>query len=73
MEAVQLGIGADLLEHARKLLDSRQVSPTELRFVAARLSEALSDALRVAESRGRRLATHCEDVPDGEAEVRNQS
>ena len=55
MEAVQLRTGADLLGHARPLLRDRKADACELRFVGHRLAEALHDALRVAESRGRRL------------------
>ncbi|MYR44135.1 hypothetical protein [Streptomyces sp. SID5910] len=52
-EATQLGMGAELLGHVRVLLPNAPHG--ELRFLAERLSEALADALRVAESRGRRL------------------
>ena len=52
-ESVQLGMGAELLAHARELLPDTPRG--ELRFLAERLTEALQDALRVAESRGQRL------------------
>ncbi|WP_200309284.1 hypothetical protein [Streptomyces adelaidensis] len=52
-EAIQLGMGTELLDHARELLPDTPRG--ELRFLAERLTEALGDALRVAESRGRRL------------------
>jgi len=52
-ESVQLGMGAELLAHARELLPGTPRG--ELRFLAERLTEALRDALRVAESRGQRL------------------
>lgn len=52
-ESIQLGMGTELLAHAREmLLDAPR---GELHYLAERLTEALSDALRVAESRGRRL------------------
>ncbi|MEU6140110.1 hypothetical protein ABZ848_07060 [Streptomyces sp. NPDC047081] len=51
-EAVQLGMGAQLLSHARHLLPSAPEG--ELRFLAERLTEALHDALRIAESRGQK-------------------
>jgi hypothetical protein len=51
-ESIQLGMGAELLAHARDLLP--QTPPGELRFLVERLTEALQDALRVAESRGLR-------------------
>ncbi|MFD7689069.1 hypothetical protein [Streptomyces sp. NPDC059781] len=52
-EAVQLGMGRELLAHARELLPDAPRG--ELRHLAECLTEALADALRVAESRGRRL------------------
>lgn len=51
-ESVQLGMGTELLAHARDMLPDSP--PGELRFLAERLTEALRDALRIAESRGRR-------------------
>ncbi|WP_404818939.1 hypothetical protein [Streptomyces phaeolivaceus] len=53
-EAIQLEMGNELLSHARAML-LPDASGRELHFLASRLSEALADALRVAESRGRRL------------------
>jgi hypothetical protein len=55
VESVQLGMGSELLDHARELLDDPKDGTGELRFLSARLTEALRDALRVAESRGARL------------------
>ncbi|WP_371584229.1 hypothetical protein [Streptomyces sp. NBC_01314] len=52
-ESIQLGMGTELLAHARALLPSTQRG--ELCFLTERLTEALNDALRVAESRGQRL------------------
>ncbi|MBA2807068.1 hypothetical protein E0500_006315 [Streptomyces sp. KM273126] len=52
-ENIQLGMGTELLAHARDMLPDTPRG--ELRFLAERLTEALGDALRVAESRGRRL------------------
>ncbi|MGA5894678.1 hypothetical protein [Streptomyces venetus] len=51
-EATQLDMGAQLLAHADDLLP--HATETQLRFLAERLTEALRDILRVAESRGRR-------------------
>lgn len=51
-ESIQLGMGTELLAHAREMLPN--TPPGELRFLAERLTEALQDALRVAESRGLR-------------------
>ncbi|MFG2498248.1 hypothetical protein ACGFSB_08545 [Streptomyces sp. NPDC048441] len=53
MESVQLGMGGELLTYARDML--ADASESELHFLAQRLTEALQDALRVAESRGLRL------------------
>ncbi|RZB18167.1 hypothetical protein StrepF001_13555 [Streptomyces sp. F001] len=61
IESVQLGMGSELLGHARELLDDPKTGTGELRFLSVRLTEALQDALRVAESRGARLP-----VPDGD-------
>lgn len=58
MGALTTGIeaptAADVLGHA-KVLDAPASPYTEVRFVAVRLAECLSVALRVAESRGGRL------------------
>ncbi|MGP3928038.1 hypothetical protein [Streptomyces sp. 8N616] len=48
-------MGAELLAHAGEMLADRSASREELRFLVMRMGEALSDALRVAESRGGRL------------------
>jgi hypothetical protein len=59
MESVQLGMGREVLTQARDMLtaepDGRHLGAHELRWLASRLAESLSDALRVAESRGLRL------------------
>lgn len=51
-ESVQLGMGGQLLFHARETLPD--TPPGELRYLAECLVQALGDALRAAESRGRR-------------------
>ncbi|MFD6289039.1 hypothetical protein [Streptomyces sp. NPDC060205] len=56
VEAVLLATGADVLDLARPLLDDPASPPAELRFAGRRLAECLTDALRVAESRGVRLS-----------------
>ncbi|MFD5469233.1 hypothetical protein [Streptomyces sp. NPDC127105] len=56
IESVQLGMAAGLLEQAQEVLDDSGVEPEELRVLAAKLAGALGDALRVATSRGGRLA-----------------
>jgi hypothetical protein len=66
MESVQLGMGREVLSQAREMLtaerDSRPMETQELRWLASRLAESLSDALRVAESRGLRLPVTQEEV-----------
>ncbi|MER6014799.1 hypothetical protein [Streptomyces bluensis] len=59
IESVQLGMGNELLGHAQELIGDPKVTPAELRYLSARLTESLRDILRVAESRGARLP-----VPD---------
>ncbi|MGW1623555.1 hypothetical protein [Streptomyces sp. NPDC002172] len=51
VESVQLGMAAALLDHSAALLEERQVTKAELRFLVARMREALTDVLRIAESR----------------------
>ncbi|MFI9359248.1 hypothetical protein [Streptomyces lydicus] len=51
-EATQLGMGAELLGHARAMLNDRRVSNGELRYLGERLTEALCDVLRIAQRRG---------------------
>ncbi|WJY38458.1 hypothetical protein QT196_14825 [Streptomyces sp. P9-2B-2] len=64
VEAVQLGMAAALLGHAGAMLDDRRVSNGELRFLVERLTEALRDVLRIAESRGAGAARPAEDRGD---------
>ncbi|MEE4591875.1 hypothetical protein V2J94_08210 [Streptomyces sp. DSM 41524] len=64
IEALQLAMGAQLLAHAVALLDEDKAAIGELRFLARRLGEALTDALRVAESRGGRLLVRGEQGAD---------
>ncbi|MET9865022.1 hypothetical protein ABZZ16_02245 [Streptomyces sp. NPDC006386] len=62
MEAVQLAIGTDVLRLARKVLEDSASPYPEVCYAGLRLAECLTDALRVAESRGKRLS-----APDTEA------
>ncbi|MFI6084708.1 hypothetical protein ACIBBB_27680 [Streptomyces sp. NPDC051217] len=57
METVQLGMGHELLEYAREIIAPgvKGQLATEYRWLACRLTEALADALRVADSRGQRI------------------
>ncbi|WP_405892426.1 hypothetical protein OG612_18610 [Streptomyces sp. NBC_01527] len=63
LETAQLNTGADVLAHALQMLDDPRASSGELRYAVRRLGECLSDALRVAESRGGRLPDPEEDSP----------
>ncbi|MDW6063161.1 hypothetical protein SAZ11_40565 [Streptomyces sp. FXJ1.4098] len=65
MEAMQLRAGAQLLGHAGEMLCDHRADVRELRFLAKCLCEALRDALRVAESRGGRLASANGEPHDG--------
>ncbi|MFJ3970769.1 hypothetical protein ACIPYR_21875 [Streptomyces parvus] len=66
MEAVQLGMGASVLESADKVLADPKSPHSEVRYTALRLSECLRDVLRVAESRGDRIPEpDDDDVEDG--------
>ncbi|MEU0068629.1 hypothetical protein ABZ027_03500 [Streptomyces sp. NPDC006332] len=74
LEATQLAMAADVLDLARPLLDDPTSPYTEVRYAGIRLAECLTDALRVAESRGLRLpAPDTESTEDAygvvEAEV----
>ncbi|MER6010289.1 hypothetical protein [Streptomyces bluensis] len=64
LEAAQLSIGTNVLVLARKVLDDPTSPYTEVRYAGLRLAECLTDALRVAESRGMRLPVP--DDVDGE-------
>ncbi|MEU6767105.1 hypothetical protein ABZ916_31950 [Streptomyces sp. NPDC046853] len=57
IEAVQLGMAADLLEQALGVLGDQDADAAALRLLATDLTGALRDALRVAISRGHLLAT----------------
>jgi predicted outer membrane protein len=56
MEAAQLSMGTELLRYAEKMINDHTASELELRYLTAKLSETLRDALRIAESRGARLS-----------------
>ncbi|WP_373559139.1 hypothetical protein [Streptomyces sp. SA15] len=64
-ESVQLGMAGELLDHAADMLADHKATSVQLRFLAARMSEALRDVHRIAESRGARLAVLASDGPDG--------
>ncbi|GGW34078.1 hypothetical protein CP966_13170 [Streptomyces galilaeus] len=64
VEAVQLTMADDLLGHAVDLLGDGKATAPQLRYLAARLAEALHDVHRIARSRGARLP-----VPHGDEEA----
>ncbi|GAA2253382.1 hypothetical protein GCM10010232_47650 [Streptomyces amakusaensis] len=67
-EAVQLGLAAELLEHASIVLRDKDAEPDELRALVTDLTGALRDGLRVAKSRGHRLPTPDLAGPDQDDE-----
>lgn len=69
VEAELLAMGAELLDFAGQLLEDESARSREVRFLARRLTEALRDALLVADSRGDRLPV---PEPDGERVGWNQ-
>ncbi|MFD7241093.1 hypothetical protein [Streptomyces massasporeus] len=62
-EEVQLDMGRQLLAHADDMLPT--ATETQLRFLAERLTEALRDILRVAESRERSGQLSGDGLPEG--------
>lgn len=48
-------MAGDLLDHAADMLTDHTVTPAQLRFLLARMTESLTDVHRIAESRGARL------------------
>jgi hypothetical protein len=56
MESVQLGRATELLDQALDVLADADTAPDDLRLLAKGLTGALRDTLRVATSRGQRLA-----------------
>ncbi|WP_327300661.1 hypothetical protein [Streptomyces goshikiensis] len=62
-EEIQLGLGSELLAHAADVLADTVSDPEELRLLAADLTGALRDVLRVAASRGHRLRSPAHQPP----------
>ncbi|MFI6933521.1 hypothetical protein [Streptomyces sp. NPDC050287] len=56
MESVQLGRATELLDQALAMLADADTEPDDLRLLAKDLTGALRDTLRLAASRGHRLA-----------------
>ncbi|MGW5232090.1 hypothetical protein ACWEQU_07295 [Streptomyces nodosus] len=57
IESAQLGMATELLDQAPDMLADAGTQPDDLRLLAKNLTGALRDTLRVATSRGHRLAT----------------
>lgn len=55
-EEIQLGLGSELLAHAVEVLGASDSDAEALRLLAANLTGALRNAVRVATSRGHRLS-----------------
>ncbi|MFD3803341.1 hypothetical protein ACFWTC_06845 [Streptomyces sp. NPDC058619] len=68
IESVQLGMAAELLDHATDMLADRKVTTPQLRYLAARMTESLRDVHRIALSRGARLPVPGAPAPDGSGE-----
>ncbi|MGH3311641.1 MAG: hypothetical protein ACRDP3_13820 [Streptomyces sp.] len=58
VEDAQMSSGMDVLTGARTVLRDARAGEHAVRFALTRTTEALRDALRVAHSRGERLAPH---------------
>ncbi|MFE9737159.1 hypothetical protein [Streptomyces sp. NPDC006477] len=69
-EAIQLGLADNFVTHALGVLDNEETDPDELRALAADLVGALRDTLRVATSRGQRLAPSQPSAQGGEDDLR---
>ncbi|MGP4047533.1 hypothetical protein [Streptomyces sp. 2A115] len=69
IESVQLGMSVELLDHAADMLADHKATGPQLRFLAARMAEALRDVHRIAESRGARLPLTAYDDPEAEIPV----
>ncbi|MFJ4962868.1 hypothetical protein ACIP6P_10550 [Streptomyces sp. NPDC088729] len=59
VEAVQLGMALDLIDHAEDMLDDDRCTEVQFRHVTTALTQSLREVHRVARSRGLRLG-----VPD---------
>ncbi|MGN9793568.1 hypothetical protein ACTMTU_21045 [Streptomyces sp. OZ13] len=51
IESIQLGMAAEVLDHATTTLRDKHATPGHLRLLANELTSALADTLRVATSR----------------------
>ncbi|MFE7898274.1 hypothetical protein ACFU3E_12300 [Streptomyces sp. NPDC057424] len=64
IESVQLCMADDLLDHATDMLGDERATTGQLRFLLTRMSEALTDVRRIAESRGARLLAYADAGDD---------
>ncbi|QAX94048.1 hypothetical protein SEA_EURATIS_53 [Streptomyces phage Euratis] len=69
MEDAQLAMGQHELTNARKVLADPTSPNATVRYAAIRLAECLTDALRVAESRGMRLPDPDDDEDENDAQT----
>ncbi|MER8000093.1 hypothetical protein [Streptomyces sp. NPDC095613] len=65
LETAQTTSGTEVLAGAKAVLADRTAGSRELRFALVRMTEALADVLRVAESRAGRLPPPAPDRNDG--------
>lgn len=63
LEAAQLSMALTVLDSTKRYLRHEQVPAVELRYLANQLAIALSDVVRVAQSRGERLAVADDESP----------
>ncbi len=67
-ESVQLGMAGELLDHAADMLGDDEVTWVQLRFLVARMAEALRDVHRIAYSRGALLPACAHEAFDGDGD-----
>jgi len=72
-EAAQMAMGTDMLKQASTVLGDPMSTHAEVRYTALRLTECLTDALRIAESRGLRLSVPDADVSNYDDEDDDRS
>ncbi|MFG2405185.1 hypothetical protein ACGFR8_12800 [Streptomyces brevispora] len=64
MEAAQLGLAGELIQEAQQVLADRAWTPGEIHLLTVQLTEALTNAHRIAVSRGARLPMPAFEDPD---------
>ncbi|MFE5258115.1 hypothetical protein [Streptomyces coelicoflavus] len=64
IEAVQLGVAAELVEEVSPVLGDRDAGSEHLRLMLTELTRALRDVLRVATSRGHLLTAREQAPPE---------